>query len=696
MGYNERLAAEVEAIAVKMKLNDAEFRRALRTASLYKEGDIVGLDEVHTRALVASTVLTESSGGQLNATNAGGYQGRYQAGAAWLGEAGLLKGPVDQAIARAKIASGLSAKAKDWTWGIRGGQARFLRDPQNWKPGMSLAKYLASSEIQDAAFKRVSDSAARYLIKKHLVVPGKTDQNVIAGLLKARHISGLGNAEKVGRGQTRGFPADANGTTALTYYKHLANGSQFEQIFSQAVKNLAQVETPSENQPVAPEQAATTAQAQTATTAQAQSEIEALTIMVREQAAVDQLNEANTLRGLDIAAHYQAGSIAGLDQSHTRALVTSVAITFGTPQDLAGINAAGFLGRYQAGAQWLAEAGLIKGGLAAVRAAMKADGFSGPRPEWEWGKHGGLTRFLDNPANWVEGMSKNKYLGSAIIQDIAFKAVCDKTYMSLMKDGVVTSGTDPAVLSGLLKVRHYGGEALARKVAQGALKPTDTAQQYYNHLAHGSRYEKLFSKVLQEVALKTAAELGTAVSSGARNTVDRVNVVPVIRAAGFDAGLSAPDSKRALEPSAFKNTYDYMLDKYIAACRAELARQLGVLDERVERQNLLLLGIKNDEPKGLLPTFSKLYWQERYEKERAQLARFVSEQKELGGVLDGVDGSGRPLVEKIAESKLRLDHQELTRQRDAVLEGERTEHNLTLMAQADAAKRENGNSVRIR
>jgi hypothetical protein len=47
------------------------------------------------------------------------------------------------------------------------------------------------------------------------------------------------------------------------------------------------------------------------------------------------------------------------------------------------------MGRYQAGASWLADAGLIKGGGDAVKSAMKADGFS---REYDWGKSGGMTK----------------------------------------------------------------------------------------------------------------------------------------------------------------------------------------------------------------------------------------------------------------------------------------------------------------
>jgi hypothetical protein len=72
--------------------NNIVARRAMETGADYKQGNIAGLDEAHTRALVASTAATESAGGKLDVVNSAGYMGRYQAGAGWLADAGLIKG----------------------------------------------------------------------------------------------------------------------------------------------------------------------------------------------------------------------------------------------------------------------------------------------------------------------------------------------------------------------------------------------------------------------------------------------------------------------------------------------------------------------------------------------------------------------------------------------------------------------------
>ena len=75
-------------------------RRAVATARTWAQGPIRALDDAMTRRLVASVVLTESSGGDLDVINRQGYAGRYQAGAGWLADAGY----VDAARLRAAMA----------------------------------------------------------------------------------------------------------------------------------------------------------------------------------------------------------------------------------------------------------------------------------------------------------------------------------------------------------------------------------------------------------------------------------------------------------------------------------------------------------------------------------------------------------------------------------------------------------------
>jgi hypothetical protein len=188
--------------------------RAMQTGASYAAGNIGGLNEAQTRALVASTALTESKGGLPGIVNGAGYMGRYQAGAGWLADAGHIKGG-SQAVKDAMAADGYKSEYK---WGESGGMTKFLKNDANWNGGMNYQKYLASPDVQDKAFKTNSDAAYASLMANPKVTD-KSPEN-IAGLLKARHLSGMGGALAVATGKTG--PADANGTTAKKYYEDVA------------------------------------------------------------------------------------------------------------------------------------------------------------------------------------------------------------------------------------------------------------------------------------------------------------------------------------------------------------------------------------------------------------------------------------------------------------------------------------------
>lgn len=163
--------------------------KAVATAIAYNQGDIAGLDDAMTRRLIASTVLTESNGGDLDITNSLGFVGRYQAGAGWLADAGYVDG---EKLHAAMVKDGFTRESK---WGAKGHMTEFLKDPANWKNGLSLDQYEASAELQDRAFKIISDKAYNQAIKEGVLSVGD-DPATVAGFLKARHISGPAGARK--------------------------------------------------------------------------------------------------------------------------------------------------------------------------------------------------------------------------------------------------------------------------------------------------------------------------------------------------------------------------------------------------------------------------------------------------------------------------------------------------------------------
>ncbi|WP_254844763.1 hypothetical protein, partial [Dickeya dadantii] len=210
-------------------------QRALATGAAYKQGDIAGLDDAHTRALVASTAATESAGGKLDIRNSAGYLGRYQAGASWLADAGLIAGGANAVITAMK-ADGFT---NEYKWGKSGGMTRFLKNKNNWKNGLDYDKYLSSAEVQDTAFKTNSDKAYKQLLKEGTIKPNMS-QDEIAGILKARHIGGIGGARKAAKGIAG--PTDANGTSALKYKNDLAAGNVFIESYQSGTQTTSNID----------------------------------------------------------------------------------------------------------------------------------------------------------------------------------------------------------------------------------------------------------------------------------------------------------------------------------------------------------------------------------------------------------------------------------------------------------------------
>lgn len=218
-------------------------------------------------------------------------------------------------------------------------------------------------------------------------------------------------------------------------------------------------------------------------------------------------------RALETASKYGAGNIGGLNDAQTRALVASTVATESAGGKLGLVNSAGYMGRYQAGAGWLADAGLIKGGSESVKAAMRADGFTN---EYKWGQSGGMTKFLKNSRNWNNGLSYDKYLADAQVQDSAFKTNSDKAYADMLRRGMITSSTPPAEVAGLLKARHLAGMGGAAAVAAGGTGPAD---------ANGTTARKYFDDVAKDRGGYLAAFSGSATAAGALRSGGSV-VVP--------------------------------------------------------------------------------------------------------------------------------------------------------------------------
>lgn len=205
-------------------------QKAVATANHYDQGNIAGLDAAMTRRLIASTVLTESHGGDLAVTNKQGYVGRYQAGAGWLADAGYVDAD--------KLKASMAGYKNEWAWAQAGGMTKFLENPSNWNNGLSLDKYKGSDDLQDRAFKINCDKTYQRAIKEGVLDADDSPEKV-AGFLKARHISGYGGAVAAATGGR--VYADSNGTSNYDYMHDITrNRDGLNQFMSQG----GQVQSP--------------------------------------------------------------------------------------------------------------------------------------------------------------------------------------------------------------------------------------------------------------------------------------------------------------------------------------------------------------------------------------------------------------------------------------------------------------------
>ncbi|NOT89630.1 MAG: hypothetical protein HOP03_15835 [Lysobacter sp.] len=155
-----------------------------------------------TRRLIASTVMSESHGGDPAATNRLGFVGRYKAGAEFLAEAGYVD--------RDKLGQAMAGQKSEWAWAKSGGMAAFLQDASHWTSGLSLDAYKRSPELQDNAFKLNAEKHHQRALEQGFLgedeKPGR-----VAGFLKAAHIVGFNSAREAMTGG-RAY-RDANGVS---------------------------------------------------------------------------------------------------------------------------------------------------------------------------------------------------------------------------------------------------------------------------------------------------------------------------------------------------------------------------------------------------------------------------------------------------------------------------------------------------
>ena len=200
------------------------------------------------------------------------------------------------------------------------------------------------------------------------------------------------------------------------------------------------------------------------------------------------------------AFEYQQGNIAGLDDATTRRLVASVVLhkSRGGERDLT--HPAGFVGRYQAGATWLATAAYVDQDK--LNASM-----SDHRTEWSWAKSGGMTQFLEDASNWKNGLSLENYKQSAALQDGAFKINADGSYHRAVSQNVLNRDDNPLRVAGFLKVDQMIGYGAAVSAITGGRAIRDARGiSNFDYLHDITRNKDGLKEMMSEMLLSAVKE----------------------------------------------------------------------------------------------------------------------------------------------------------------------------------------------
>lgn len=128
--------------------------------------------------LIAKLGYRESRN-KYDAVNSYGYIGKYQQGALMLADLGYVR---------------------------KGTKNSGLRDPRNWKKGMSMEKFLKDEKLQEELIRK------ELVLNKRYLGNSIRDEKDLYGMLSAAHLLGAGGAKKRGG-------KDAFGASFDEYYK---------------------------------------------------------------------------------------------------------------------------------------------------------------------------------------------------------------------------------------------------------------------------------------------------------------------------------------------------------------------------------------------------------------------------------------------------------------------------------------------
>jgi len=196
---------------------------------------------------------------------------------------------------------------------------------------------------------------------------------------------------------------------------------------------------------------------------------------------------------LKAALGFGGGEITGLTDSQSRALAAETQRTESQGNQRAE-NKYGYIGKYQFGADALADTGLVD--LDRLKAAKKASGKG-----WY---QGGQTAFLNDAENWKIAGGKEAYLSDAALQDKAFNDYTSRNIEAGFRSGALSKNADPARIAAYAKAAHLKGTGGANKLFLRGIDTADannTATSTY--AKHGSNAINTLAPLVAQAQART-------------------------------------------------------------------------------------------------------------------------------------------------------------------------------------------------
>ena len=148
----------------------------------------------------------------------------------------------------------------------------------------------------------------------------------------------------------------------------------------------------------------------------------------------------------------EPGELQGMSKEQTSAYMAGVKRTEADKRDNKSVNTFGFVGRYQFGADALADEGLVD--QKKLKAAKKEAGK-------DWYKKGLHKSFLEDEANWNIKGGQKSFLEDAALQDKSMVSYTNKNIAGGMKSGAISNQSSPQDIAAYAKAAHLKGTKAA-------------------------------------------------------------------------------------------------------------------------------------------------------------------------------------------------------------------------------------------